>query len=282
MQLLLTTDVDVEKKRDDNMLDTNVQPANAAGNAAELALLTKTLEHLSEEAIKKEEKAQHSLRVRLVRDKLVACKRRIEVFLQRLNLSSKKKKPDATLLEKLEANEEEIERLEAALVTVQEEERRRHSNMIVEEKRRAMSGGVTMIGIAIPMIGTSGSFESTSGIESSSGIDSGGNDDSGGNNIYNKNGKESGRNRDIVVVENAGGGNDSMPGSTPNITTCMECNLIPTNHTSLKCKKVCVCSCCCDVNRGLHNITWCKTCFANESPAIQELIRNGDYNNYTD
>ena len=79
-----------------------------------------------------------------------------------------------------------------------------------------------MIGIATPMIGTSGSFESTSGIESSSGNDSGGNDDSGGNNSNNKNGKESGRNRDIVVVENAGGGNDSMPASTPNITTCME------------------------------------------------------------
>ena len=138
-----------------------------------------------------------------------------------------------------------------------------------------------MIEIATPMIGTSESFESTSGIESTSGNDSGGNDNSGGNSS-NKNGKETRRNSDIVVINNAGGGNDSTPASTSNIATCMECNLIPTNHTCLKCKKIPVCSCCCDENRGLHNITWCKTCFANELPAIQELIRNGDYNNYTD
>lgn len=194
------------RKRDNNILDTNVQPAGAAGDAAELALLTKTLEHLSDEAIEKEEKAQHSLRVRLVRDKLVGCKRRSEVFLQRLNLSSKmKKKPDTMLLEKLEANEEEIERLEGALVTMHEEECRRHSDMIIEKKRRAMSGGGAMTGIATPMIGTSGSFESTSGIESSSGNDSGGNNS-------NENGKET-SNRDIVVV-------NGTPASTPNITTC--------------------------------------------------------------
>ena len=138
------------KKRDNIILNTNVQPAGPAGDAAELALLNKTLEHLSDdEAIEKEEKAHHSLRVRLVRDKLVACRRRSEVVLQRLKLLSKmKKKPDTTLLEKLEANEEEIERLEAALVTVQEEECRRHSDMIIEKKRRAMSGGVAMIEIA--------------------------------------------------------------------------------------------------------------------------------------
>ena len=63
---------------------------------------------------------------------------------------------------------------------------------------------------------------------------------SGGNNS-NKNGRESRRYSDIFVVNNAvvgnaGGGNDSMPASTPNIATCMDCNLIPTNHTCLKCK----------------------------------------------
>jgi hypothetical protein len=123
-----------------------------------------------------------------------------------------KKKPDTMLLEKLEANEEEIERLEGALVTMHEEECRRHSDMIIEKKRRAMSGGGAMTGIATPMIGTSGSFESTSGIERSSGNDSGENDDSGGNNS-NENGKETSRNRDIVVV-------NGTPASTPNITTC--------------------------------------------------------------
>ena len=158
----------------------------------------------------------------------------------------------------------------------------RHNDMIMEEKRRAMPGDVAMVRIATPMIGTSGSFESTNGIESSSGNNSGGNDNRGGNNS-NKNGKESRRYSDIVVVNNAvvgnaGGGNDSTPASTSNIATCMECNLIPTNHACLKCKKVCVRSCCCDENSGFHNITWCKTCFANESPALQELIRSRDYN----
>jgi hypothetical protein len=88
------------KKRDNIILNTNVQPAGPAGDAAELALLNKTLEHLSDdEAIEKEEKAQHSLRVCLVRDKLVACRRRSEVILQRLNLLSKmKKKPDTHCL----------------------------------------------------------------------------------------------------------------------------------------------------------------------------------------
>jgi hypothetical protein len=41
------------KKRDNNILNTNVQPAGPASDAAELALLNKTLKHLSDEPIKR-------------------------------------------------------------------------------------------------------------------------------------------------------------------------------------------------------------------------------------
>lgn len=61
----------------------------------DLELLTKTLEHLSADAMEKEEKQQHHMCVCLVRDKLTAHRRRSEVLLQQLTLSSKyKKRPD--------------------------------------------------------------------------------------------------------------------------------------------------------------------------------------------
>jgi hypothetical protein len=59
---------------------------------------------------------------------------------------------------------------------------------------------------------------------------------------------------------------------------CMECKLIPTNHVCLKCKVVRVCACCCEEHRGLSNNTWCRTCFENETPKSQPIIRDGDYN----
>jgi hypothetical protein len=55
----------------------------------DIALLTKTLEHLSSESMEKEEKEQHQLRVRLVRDKLAARCRRSKVLLQQLGRASK-------------------------------------------------------------------------------------------------------------------------------------------------------------------------------------------------
>jgi hypothetical protein len=131
---------------------------------------------------------------------------------------------------------------------------------------------VTCIEMADPMIGTSLSFGS-SGIESSTS----GNEDSRSSGRNGGGGSGGGENDDAE-------GNDSThPASTttPNIstsTTCMECNLIPTNHTCLKGKHVRVCSICCDGNRGLQNNPWCKTCFENETPASQAMIRNGDYN----
>ena len=257
------------KKREVEDIDSNVQPAAASGDAAELALLAKTLEHLTDEAMEKEESKNHYLRVRLVRDKLTSRRRRSEVFLQRLNLSSKnKKKPDTSLFDKMDANEDEIENLEKELVILQEEECRRHSERM-EKKRREISSAAsiaatTITGMTPMMIAASGSFESaTSGIESSSGNDSGGNEAT--TTPYN-NGNDWTR-------------NDGTPNvMTPDIMTCMECNMIPTNHTCLKCKQVRVCACCCDENRELRNIIWCKGCFENETPALQEIIRNGDYN----
>jgi hypothetical protein len=111
-----------------------VQPAAATSNAAELALLAKTLEHLADEAMEKEESKNHYLRVRLSnRHKLTARRRRSDIFLQRLNFSSKiKKRPDTTLLDKMEANEDEIENLEKELVILQEEECRRHGERMAK------------------------------------------------------------------------------------------------------------------------------------------------------
>ena len=249
------------KKREIN-IDSNVQPAAATSDAAELALFAKTLEHLSDEAMEKEESKNHYLRVRLVRDKLTARRRRSDVFLQRLNLSSKiKKRPDTTLLDKMEANEDEIENLEKELVILQEEECRRHDERMAK-KRHAMASAdiaTTMIGMTTPMIGTSVSFES-SGNDSGGGID----EDSPAAAV------------DLTVATEENKRNVSLAAVKNN--NCMECNLIPTEHVCLKCKQVRVCACCCDENRGLRNNTWCKGCFDNESPASQEIIRNGDYN----
>ncbi|KAI2500766.1 hypothetical protein MHU86_13690 [Fragilaria crotonensis] len=112
-------------------MDTNSFVPPLADNVEDLALLTKTLEHLAAEAMEKEEKQHHHLRVRLVRDKLAARRRRSEVLLQRLTLSSKfKKKPDSTLFDKMNVNEEEIEKLEDELATLQELECIRHSEMM--------------------------------------------------------------------------------------------------------------------------------------------------------
>lgn len=136
MQLLSTTDV--EKKEVEDMIATNVQPAAAVGDAAELALLAKTLKHLTADvAMEKEESRNHHLRVQLVRDKLTARRRCSEVFLQRLNLSSKnKKKPDTTLLDKMDADEDEIEKPENELVNLQEEEFRRPSKRMEKNDAR--------------------------------------------------------------------------------------------------------------------------------------------------
>ena len=112
------------RKREIDTGIAHVQPA-AGNNAAEFApLAKKTLDHLADEAMEKEEKQHHYLRVCLVRDKLAAARRRrSEVFRQRLNLSSKTtKKPDTTLFHQMEANEVEIKNLETELVTLQEEE----------------------------------------------------------------------------------------------------------------------------------------------------------------
>ena len=137
---------------------------------------------------------------------------------------------------------------------------------MLEEKRSTVKLSIEM---ATPMIGTSGSFGS-SGIESSTSDD-------------NENGSGRGGNDRITLntKNDDADGNESTPrANTPkNITTtCTECNLMPSNHTCLKCKRVRVCSVCCDANRGLQNNPWCKTCFENETPASQTKIRNGDYN----
>ena len=77
------------KKRDTD--GVAVQPDN---NDADRALYARTLEHLLEtEAVEKEEKQQNSLRVRLVRDKIVSRRGKREMLLQQLNFMSKKK-PD--------------------------------------------------------------------------------------------------------------------------------------------------------------------------------------------
>jgi len=84
----------------------------------DIALLTKTLEHLSFESMEKEEKEQHQLQVQLVRDKLAARCRRSEVLLQQLGLASKyKKKPESALLDKMESNESDNEILKNDLET---------------------------------------------------------------------------------------------------------------------------------------------------------------------
>ncbi|KAI2509845.1 hypothetical protein MHU86_4556 [Fragilaria crotonensis] len=240
-------------------------------NAVELDLWKNTLKHLEAEALEKQEKQHHSMRLRIIRDKLAARRGKREVILQQLTLSSKfRKKPDDVLLEKMQSNEDEIEKLELELEKQQQSECDRQSR-VLEEKRSTVKLSIEM---ATPMIGTSGSFGS-SGIESSTSED-------------NENGSGRGGNDRITRLLTNDTKNDDADGnkSTPRAntpmsittSTCTECNLMPSNHTCLKCKRVRVCSVCCDTNRGLQNNPWCKTCFDNETPASQTRIRNGDYN----
>ena len=176
----------------------------------DLALLAKTLEHLSSETMEKDEELQHQLRVRLVRDKLAARRRRSEVLLQQLGLASKyKKKPDSsTLFEKMESNKSEIlEMLENELENLQQIECDRHSKML--EKQRKLTCVETMMEIGMLPIGISESFESNRNKSGS------GNDDSDAN----KNETEF---ADLSGADAA----------ASNI--CMEGNLIPTDHVCLK------------------------------------------------
>ena len=192
------------------------------------------------------------------RDKLTARHVKREVILQQLTLLPKvRKKPHETLLEKIQSNDNIIETLELELTQQQLE--CNWLSRVLEEKRSTIKFSFEMA--ATPMIGTNGSFGS-SGIESSTSE----NKDSCGRNV------ESGCGTSRMNTNDDADGDDcTLPANAPIITTCMECNLMPTNHTCLKCMQVWVCSVCC-------NAPWCKTCFENETPASQAMIRNGNYN----
>jgi hypothetical protein len=249
--LMAASAAPVDNRRGKKREATSV-PAVSTDGKEDLALLTKTLELLSSESMEKEEKQQHQLRVRLVRDKLAARRRRSEVLLQKIGLASKSKKKtdDTALLEKkVESIESEIEMLECELENLQEIECDRHSKML--EKRRKMTCVETMMEIGALPISISESFESNGS----------GNDDSDAN-------KENKNESEFVKVSGADAAASKI---------CMECKLIPTDHVCLKCKAVRVCSCCCDEKRDLQNITWCQACFEKETAENQVAIRNGDY-----
>ena len=190
-------------------LAVSIMPPN--NDADEIALLAQTLQHLEAETLEKEEKQHHSMRVRLVRDKLIACKRRSDVLLQQLQLSSKyKKKADTDKLDKLDANEAEIEKLETELETLQEEECGRHRQML-EKKKLCMLNTTTP-----PMIGKGDSFESfttSSGLESSS---SGGNADD--DNDDDRNDGDDGNDNHRNDGDNGNGGSTYPVMSTPRST----------------------------------------------------------------
>jgi hypothetical protein len=129
----------------------------------------------------------------------------------------------------MQSNEDKIEKLEFEI----ELEKQQHldcdrRSRVLEKKRSAIKLSIEM---ATPMIETSGSFGSSSGIESSTSAE---NEDSSGRNVD----SGGGSNR-MNKNDDADGDDCTLPENAPNITsTCMECNLIPTNHTCLKCLKV--------------------------------------------
>jgi hypothetical protein len=66
--------------------------------------------------MEKQEKQHHCMLVCIIRDKLTARHVKREVILQQLTLLPKfRKKPDETLLEKMQSNDEKIEKLELEL-----------------------------------------------------------------------------------------------------------------------------------------------------------------------
>ena len=230
------------KKQKGELEDVHaVNPNN--NDSADLALFAKTIAHLEVEALEKEEKQQHGTCVRLVRDKLTACRRRSDILLQQLRLFARSKKNTTALFDKLEATEAEVEKLEYELVALEERECGRHMQIL--EKKRCMALAAS-IERTQSIIGKGDSFDSfaSSGLESSS--------SSGGHN-------ESGGNEDIDDDNNGDGSDGSKNTATASSmpyndgTKCMECNTIPTDHICSKCKKVRVCSICCDTNCDLHN-----------------------------
>ena len=90
-----------------------VNPNN--NDSVDFALSAKTIAYLEVEALEKEEKQQHGMCVRLVRDKLTACGRRSDILLQQLQFFAKSKKNTTALFDKLEATEVEVEKLECEL-----------------------------------------------------------------------------------------------------------------------------------------------------------------------
>jgi hypothetical protein len=185
-------------------------------DSADLALFANTIALLEAEALEKEEKQQHGMRVRLVRGKLTACRRRSDILLQQLQLSAKSKKDSTTVLfDKLEATEAEIKKLECELVALEERECGRHMQML--EKKRCMALAAS-IERTPPMIGKGDSFDSFTSSQLESSSSSGGHNESGGN--------------DNIDDDNNGDGSDGS-NTTATVTTyndgtkCMECNTIP-------------------------------------------------------
>ena len=59
-------------------------------------------------------------------------------------------------------------------------------------------------------------------------------------------------------------------------TMCIDCQLMPSNHTCIECGAI-VCSICCDKKSGLQGQWCCVQCFNQHSPTTRELNKNGQY-----
>jgi hypothetical protein len=222
-------------------------------------ILEKTLKHMAEESLENKRQKLAEMAMRQIRDKLVAQRRKDDAMIQLLDrLSRGKKKPDQAILDKHTAIENEITLLEEKLDEMQSEECRRHSD-VINQRYLELTASSSSEDTETTIIRTDSNNELDS-VDNRPIIEVGDDDDGDGD--------DDNDDDDINVVARV-----NTTNTNGNNGGCIECS-IPSNHSCRKCKK-CICSLCCAEKRELENAWWCGLCFATQTVANQQLIRDG-------
>ena len=234
-------------------------------------ILSRTLQYMAEESLENKRQKLAEMGMRQIRDKLVAQRRKEDAILQLFDrLSRNKKKPDQAMLDKHTGIENEIAALERKLDEMQDEECRRHSDTINQRSIEFIASSSSEDTATIIRRTDSSITTSNNGLDSAvdkSPIEVDDDDE------FDMEENDDDDDDDAQQVRTNNNAKDKNSG-------CIECNF-PSNHACRKCKK-CVCSLCCGGNRELENAWWCGLCFATQTVANQELIRDGLYSSDVD
>ncbi|KAI2512179.1 hypothetical protein MHU86_2266 [Fragilaria crotonensis] len=254
-----------EQRQDERIKSQQSVPSPSVPQApfdSRQAILSKTLHYLNAESLEKERQRNAQMMIRNVRDKLTSRRRNEDSISQELDRCYRsKRKPDQSMLDKQNAIANEIASLEKKLDELQSDECRRHSNMI---NQRTMELAAASSSDATITSGTDSFNESATA-------------DSMVEDVSCRSDEDDDDDAAVVVVTTSTivPMDQHVHGSKQRDNNgCIECGT-PSNHACRKCKK-CVCSLCCG-QRELENVWWCELCFATQSVANQQLIRDGNY-----